>query len=186
MDMLNKNILEQKDLTYKYRGDPDIEIGVLGMVDDNLAISKCGISSVEKNAVINSFIEMQRLTLSRAKSVVIHIGSETKCQIPCPTLKVHKYNMKVSKSQRYLGDIISSSGTIKETIEDRQNKGWGKVSDISGILSEMPDSRKVEIGLRMREAKLITGMIYSTEAWSKSPTRSWSDWNRSTCLYSDR
>ena len=63
MDMLNKNILEQKDLTYKYRGDPDIEIGVLGMVDDNLAISKCGISSVEKNAVINSFVEMQRLTL---------------------------------------------------------------------------------------------------------------------------
>jgi hypothetical protein len=75
--------------------------------------------------------------------------------------------MKVSKSQRYLGDIISSSGTMKETIEDRRNKGWGKLSDISGILSEMPDSRKVEIGLRMREAKLINGMIYSTEAWSK-------------------
>ena len=56
---------------------------------------------------------------------------------------------------------------MKETIEDRRNKGWGKVSDISGILSEMPDSRKVEIGLRMREAKLINGMIYSSEAWSK-------------------
>ena len=76
MDILNKNILEQKDLTYKFRGDPDIEIGVLGMVDDNLAISKCGTSSVMKNAVINSFIEMQRLTLSRDKSVVLHIGKK--------------------------------------------------------------------------------------------------------------
>ena len=56
MDILNKNILEQKDLTYKFRGDPDIEIGVLGMVDDNLAISKCGTYSVMKNAVINSFL----------------------------------------------------------------------------------------------------------------------------------
>ena len=66
-DILPKNILEQKDLTYKFRGDPGIEIGVLGMVDDNLAISKCGTSSVMKNAVINSFIEMQRLTLSKEK-----------------------------------------------------------------------------------------------------------------------
>ena len=71
MDILNKNILEQKDLTYKFRGDPDIEIGVLG-IDDNLAISKCGTSSVMKNAVINYFIEMQRLTLSKEKSVIIN------------------------------------------------------------------------------------------------------------------
>ena len=167
MDILNKNILEQKDLVYNYRGDPNIEIGVLGMVDDNLSISKCGTSSVMKNGVINSFIEMQRLTLSREKSVVLHIGKETKCKISCPTLKVHKYDMKVVGSQRYLGDIISSSGTLKETIEDRRAKGWGKISDITGILSEMPNSRKIEIGLKMRDAKLLNGMIYSSEAWSK-------------------
>ena len=56
MDILNKIILEQKDLIYKVRREPDIEIGVLGMVNDNLAISKCGTVSVMKNAVINSFI----------------------------------------------------------------------------------------------------------------------------------
>ena len=27
--------------------------------------------------------------------------------------------------------------------------------------------RKVEIGLKLRDAKLINGMIYSTESWSK-------------------
>ena len=75
--------------------------------------------------------------------------------------------MKVAKSQRYLGDIISSSGSLRETIEDRRNKGWGKISDISAILSEMPDTRKIEIGLKMRDAKLMNGMIYSSEAWSK-------------------
>ena len=36
MDILKKKLLEQKDLTNKFRGDPGIEIGVLGMVDDNL------------------------------------------------------------------------------------------------------------------------------------------------------
>ena len=72
---LNKIILPQDELTYKYKGDPDISIGVLGMVDDNLAIAICGTSSVIKqNSVINSFFETQRLSLSEEKSVVLHIG----------------------------------------------------------------------------------------------------------------
>ena len=50
MDILNKTVLEQDEVTYKYRSDPSVKIGVLGMVDDNLAISKCGKSSVQKNA----------------------------------------------------------------------------------------------------------------------------------------
>ena len=137
------------------------------MVDNNLSISKFGISSVQKNAVINSFIDTQRLTLSRDKSVLLHIGSSKKCKNPCPKLKVHNQVMKSVRSQRYLGDILTESGSIKDSIEDRRNKGWGKVADISGTLSQLPDTRKVEIGLKLRDAKLINGMIYSTEAWSK-------------------
>ena len=166
MDTLNRTILQEDDLTYKYRGDPDICIGVLGMVDDNLSISKCGINSVKKNAIINSFIETQRLTFSKNKSVVIHVGRQARCKLQCPTLKVHDQDMKTVKTQRYLGDIISSSGTYKDSVEDRRNKGWGKVAEIDGILSEMPSTRKVEIGLKLREAKLLNGMIFSTEAWS--------------------
>ena len=169
MDMLNKTILKQDHLTYQYRSDPNIRIGVLGMVDDNLSISKCGIPSVQKNAVINSFIDTQRLTLSKNKSVVLHIGNEKKCPNPCPKLKVHSHIMKTTKSQRYLGDIITSSGTVRESIQDRRNKGWGRVAEISGILGQLPDMRKVEIGLKLRDSKLINGMIYSTESWSKIP-----------------
>ena len=112
MDTLNKAILEQDHLTYKYRSDPQIEIGVMGMVDDNLSISQCGIASVQKNAVINSFIEAQRLTLSKTKSVVIHVGKVSKCKKPCPTLKVHNSDMHTVQSQRYLGDIITATGTL--------------------------------------------------------------------------
>ena len=42
--------------------------------------SKCGTHSIVKNAVINSFIETQRLTLSKDKSEVVHIGRPTKCR----------------------------------------------------------------------------------------------------------
>ena len=31
----------------------------------------------------------------------------------------------------------------------------------------MPDTRKIEIGLKMRDAKLMNAMIYSSKAWSK-------------------
>ena len=81
-------------------------------------------------------------------------------------MKVHTKDMKTVKSQKYLGDIISTSGSIKESVEDRRSKGWGKVTEISGILAVMPNIRKIEIGLKMREAKLLNGMLFSTEAWT--------------------
>ena len=45
-------------------------------------------------------------------------------------------------------------------------RGGGEIAKISGILSEMPYTRKVDIGLKVREAKLLNGMLLSTEALS--------------------
>ena len=53
-------------LMYKYRGDPNIGIGVL-MIDNNLGISECGNNSITKNAVINSFVDTQRLEMHMEK-----------------------------------------------------------------------------------------------------------------------
>ena len=152
MDQLNQIILPQKNLTYRYKGDENIQLGVLGMVDDNLAIAKCGTSSLMKNSVINSFFETQRLQLSEEKSVVLHIGKK-KCQNTCPKLKVHDSEMRTAESVRYLGDVISSSGSLRPCLEDRRNKGWGKVAEMTGILAEMPSERRIEVGLKLREAQ---------------------------------
>ena len=73
-------------MTCKYKGDQNIELGVQGMVDDNLAIGNCGITSLQKNAVINSFCETKIILLSQDKSVFLHIGRKFKCKIPCPKL----------------------------------------------------------------------------------------------------
>ena len=129
------------------------------MVDDNMAINKCGISSVQKNAVINSFMETKRLTLSEEKSVVLHIGKKSKCKTLCPKLKVHE-------SVRYLGDIFSVSGALRPCVNDRRNKGWGKLAEITGILSELPKITRIEFGMKLHEAKLQNGMLFSSEAWS--------------------
>ena len=74
--------------------------------------------------------------------------------------------MKKTQSARYLGDVISASGSMGPCIEDRRTKGWGKVADMTVILSEMPTVRRIEVGLKLREAKIHNGILYNSEAWS--------------------
>ena len=80
------------------------------MVDDTLGISKFGNKAVQLNAVINSFVESQRLLLSKEKSVVIHVGKKTKCDTACPILQVHKNVMHEADSVKYLGNIVTPTG----------------------------------------------------------------------------
>ena len=54
MDTLNHIVMSNEDLQYFYKGDKNIPIGVRGMVDDTLGISKCGRQAVHINSVINS------------------------------------------------------------------------------------------------------------------------------------
>ena len=53
MDKMNKIAMTDKSLQYQYKGDPSIPIGVLGMVDDTLAIADCGNPSIKKNSFVN-------------------------------------------------------------------------------------------------------------------------------------
>ena len=53
MDTLNKIMKNKESLEYKYRNDPNITIGVIGLIDETLAVAECGASSVEKNSVVN-------------------------------------------------------------------------------------------------------------------------------------
>jgi hypothetical protein len=142
------------------------------MVDDQLDISECGNQAVQKNAVLNSFIKNQRLELSHEKSCVIHIGNDKKCKEKCPSLKVHNHNMKTASSAKYLGDIVSAKGGSHDTIEKRRSEGWGRISQIMGLISEVTSSDfRVQIGLKLRESKLCSGLLCNSEAWSRRSER---------------
>ena len=107
------------------------------MIDNNVGISECGMDSVVKNAIMNSFVEAQRLEMHTDKSMVTHIGSSTKCDQPCRKLKVHKNQMPEVQKINDLRNVISSTGGNQAKIEDRRNKGWGKVAIIMRILGEV-------------------------------------------------
>ena len=74
--------------------------------------------------------------------------------------------MKESQQEKYLGDLVNSTGTIRSTIEDRKSKGFGIVNEILAILDEIPLGRfKMEIGLKLRQAMFLNGILYNSEAW---------------------
>ena len=74
--------------------------------------------------------------------------------------------MTNSIEQKYLGDLINTSGTIRNTIEERRTEGLGIANEIIAILDEIPLGRyKMEIGLKLRQAMLLNGMLYNSEAW---------------------
>ena len=74
--------------------------------------------------------------------------------------------MNDSESQKYLGDILNKNGSIQETIDRRKSKGDGIVSEIPSIINEIPlGKHKVEVALRLREAMLVNGILFNSEAW---------------------
>lgn len=110
-----------------------------------------------------TFMESKKLGLSKDKCYRIHIG---KGHDNCPDLAVHDSKMKEAEKEKYLGDIIDSTGNLEATIESSQKKGDGIMSEILSIINEIPLGKyKVEVALRLREAMLINGILFNSEAW---------------------
>ena len=152
-----------KPLLHNYQ----VNIPGLGMVDDVLKIQKCSMKSVKTNAVLNSFVESKKLTLSKTKCHRIHISKKKPGSIKeCMNLKIHDDAMVNSDREKYLGDLVDKTGRIRATIEERKTKGCALVAEIMAILDEIPlGSHKMEIGLHLRQAMLINGILYNSEVW---------------------
>jgi hypothetical protein len=159
MDKLGKLAYSLPEILYKYKGIP---IPPLGMVDDILTVSNVE-NSQEINQWVNTFFEHKKLKLNSKKCFRIHIG---KGHENCPEMKVHDKVMHDAEHEKYLGDVVDQSGTIQATINQRRSKGDGIVSEIISIINEIPlGEHKMHVALKLREAMLINGILYNSEAW---------------------
>ena len=164
MDKLGQHVYKKDDLIYMYKGA--VEVPTLGMVDDIMSIQKCNNETVKINAVINSFVESKKLNLSKSKCYKIHIEKQKKKEHNCAKLKIHNNDMKDSEKQKYLGDVVDISGKIRSTVEERRQKGYGMVAEILAIINDIPLGQfRIEIGLKLRQAMLISAMLFNSEAW---------------------
>ena len=162
MDKLGKVVYKERpELLFYYKGL--VGTPPLQMVDDILGIQQCSSKSLQLNSVINTFIDLEKLRLSSKKCSNVHIG---KGKHECHTLKVHGQVMRNRNQETYLGDVIDKSGKARINIEKRKAKGFGIVANILAIINEIPLAHwKIEAGLRLRQAMLVNGILYNSEAW---------------------
>ena len=125
MDKLGQQAYSRPDMLYYYKGI--VATPPLQMVDDILGIQKCSKKSTRMNNVINTFMDLEKLKLSKKKCHNVHIGKQRN---KCPDLKVHGEKMHNSKQETYLGDKIDERGILKPTIESRVGKGYGAINNI--------------------------------------------------------
>ena len=163
IDTLGRDNLIQNSGLYQYKNK--INVMALSMVDDVCSVNECNSASVEANAFINMKMEQKKLRLSKDKCIQIHIGKK-KDDSCTTTLKVHNDEMKKKNCGSYLGDILSSDGTIDATVEDRRQKGIGLVTKISGMVSNVSlGIHFFRIALSLREAMMINEIVTNSEVW---------------------
>ena len=115
MDKLGKFAYNNPEMLYYYKnivGTPPLQ-----MVDNIMAIQSCSSKSLQINTAINTFIDLEKLTLSNTKCHNIHIGKAKK---ECPVLKVNGVIMEKSDRETYLGDIVDKTAKATHNIEKRK------------------------------------------------------------------
>ena len=92
---------KEKIKSYNYKNI--VPVIPLAMVDDLLAVTSCGVDSIEMNITINTLIELKRLKFhipegnKKSKCHLRHIG---KTNGVCPDMKVHGHTVdRVSQAK---------------------------------------------------------------------------------------
>ena len=113
---------------------------------------------------MNTKITSKKLKLSEDKCNHLHFSKPSK---PCYTsLKADNAVMKKATECSYLGDVLSTGGSIDATIEQRRQKGVGICSQITGIVNGLSlGNFYFRIIFFLREAMLINGIITNSEVW---------------------
>ena len=107
VDKIGKECEIIQEHLYSYKNL--VNVPILSMVDDMLAISNCGQESVSMNTYINTHVELKKLKLhtpdlkGKTKCHRMHVGSKNQC---CPELRVHDTIMQTVSEETYLGDVI--------------------------------------------------------------------------------
>ena len=155
VDTMGKECLEEKKLLYMYKNK--VPIPPLGLVDDLLTISKCGVDTSSMARFINTKSALKKLQFGTEKCVKMHIGKHHYKNI-CKEQKLDKWELDVvtdpvtnlsyqtewfsgqeiledKSEQLYLGDIIEQKGNHNMNIKRRKNKSIGITNQIIEILN---------------------------------------------------
>ena len=169
---------------YKYKDS--VKIPPLGMVDDQIGVSKCGIDSLLSTSHLNAQTNVKRLQFGAKKCHKMHIG---KSNLICPVNTINtwdlvpkhenvtsvfdlidkegnNYQMTCLSSDLYLGDVLQSNAKNDLNIAERTNKGNGAVQQIMQLLEELCLGKYYfEAACLLRNSLLLSSLLSNSESW---------------------
>ena len=169
---------------YNYKGQ--VPIPPLGMVDDQIVVSHCGLDSALATAHLNTQTNLKKLQFGADKCHKLHVGR--KCRI-CPenmidTWKLekssdvissvvelidvegHRHVIEEVQREKYLGDVIQSDGKNNLNIQERKNRGIGAVNQIKQLLDDLClGDYHFEAANILRNSLLLSTLLSNSETW---------------------
>ena len=118
VDKISKTCLEENENVHYYQDS--VPVPPLALIDDIIAISKCGNKSAKINGFLNAQVNSKKLQLGVKKCHKIHVGKNHSI---CPDLQIDNWNLKPSTLPRS-GSPAAGAGLYQ-----------GLVSPQSGIWS---------------------------------------------------
>ena len=167
IDKIGKKCYDRGEHLYLYK--ERVQVLPLGMVDDIIAVSRCGHPSVALNTYLTTQIELKKLRFhipdskGKTKCHQLHIGRKSTM---CPELRIHGHKMERVDHDVYLGDMISSDGKNNLTVKDRVGKANGIMADISNTLDTISfGSQFFRMFKLLREAQFVNGTLTNADIW---------------------
>ena len=134
------------------------------MVDDKICASNHGSQVVASNTAITTIVKLKNLGLGEQKCARLHIGKKEIQR--CPEIYVTGQAFNKSEKEKCLGDYLTKYANPIATIGDRQQKSHVILSNMRAILEDIPlGSKRLEIGITLRETWFITGTLYNSKLW---------------------
>ena len=152
IDTFGKECLEEGKLLYKYKDG--LGIPPLGMVDDVIAVSRCGVDAVVMNAYLNQKTNIKKLQFGPDKCHQLHVGDNL------VDVLIDQHKIEHSIEEKYLGNIISTDGKNTKDIEARVAKAQGIIKQLKSMLEEMFfGSYTFEVAVTLRDSLFINGFL---------------------------
>ena len=183
VDTFGKECIRESKLLYTYKD----EVGVppLGMVDDVLTVSRCGVEAVEMNAFLNQKTRIKKLQFGPDKCHQLHVGEH---RMTCPDLYLdewklqkkdelmtgienlvdvqtsdHKIELKFD--DKYPGNTFSVDGKNIKNIAARVSKAQGIIKLLKNIFEEMSFGNFIiEFAIILNNSIFIIGIMTNLEA----------------------
>ena len=185
VDQIGKQCLENEKYLHYYRNK--VPVPPLSLIDDIIAIAKCGYKSVEMTSYLNTQTNIKKLRFGVKKCFKMHIGKD---HTKCPDLTIDNWklekkeeiisniwdmedteddiaNLKEVEHTRYLGEVVSNTGSQDRNIQTRVTRGLSAGESIIQILQETCFGKyDCEVFLIFRESLLLSTLISNSETWN--------------------